>query len=72
MLVVSALAAAIVAVVLRRGVTRYLLVPWLVLAMCSTLAVWGKPNNPARVFTILWPLGALGLARAVADRRGHD
>ena len=69
-LVMSALAAAIVAVVLRRGVTRYLLVPWLVLAMCSTLAVWGKPNNPARVFTILWPLGVLNLARAAAGRRG--
>ena len=68
-LVMSAFAAAIVAVVLRRGVIRYLLVPWLVLAMCSTLAVWGKPNNPARVFTILWPLGVLNLARA-AGRRG--
>ena len=63
-LVLSALAIAIAAAVLRGGVTRYLLVPWLVLAMCSTLTVWGKANNPARVFTILWPLGLLSLGCA--------
>lgn len=69
-LVISALAAAITASVRRSGVIRYLLVPWLLLAMCATLAVWGKANNPARVFTILWPLGVMSLGmRAPGDVR---
>jgi hypothetical protein len=68
-LVISALAIAIAAAVLRGGVTRYLLVPWLVLAMCATLTVWGKANNAARVFTILWPLGLLSLWMPAATYR---
>jgi hypothetical protein len=51
----------IAAAILRGGVTRYLLVPWLVLAMCTTLAVWGLANNPARILAILWPLAVLSL-----------
>ena len=75
-LVLSALTMAIAAVVLRNGLTRYLLVPWLVLALCSTLDVWGKANNPARVFAILWPLGVLSLGMrargGVRNRSGKD
>jgi hypothetical protein len=75
-LVMSALVIALAAVVLRSGVTRYLLVPWLVLAMCSTLDVWGKANNPARVFAILWPLGVLSVGLhaggGVRNRSGKD
>ena len=70
-LVISALAIAIAAVARRGGVTRYLIVPWLVLAMCSTLAVWGKANNPARIFTILWPLAVLSLGIRTRDGVGN-
>jgi hypothetical protein len=30
-----------------------------ILGCVATLEVWGKPNNAARVFAILWPLNLL-------------
>jgi hypothetical protein len=66
-LVIASLIGAVTVIVRRQGVIRYLLVPWLVLAMCSTLMVWGKANNLVRAFAILWPLAVLGLAAARVD-----
>jgi hypothetical protein len=45
---------------------RYLLGPWVVLAVFAGFAVWSKPNNAARAFAILWPIVVL----LVSERRG--
>ena len=46
-----------------RRLFQYLIAPWLVLGLCSTLLVWGKPHNAARSFAILWPLVVLSIWR---------
>jgi hypothetical protein len=51
-----------------RAPSAYLLWPWFVLGLCSTILVWGKPHNAARSFAILWPLMVLQLARSPATR----
>ena len=54
---------AVIAVALRpHDPLWYAMTPWVLLAICSTLLVWGKPNNAARAFAILWPLAILQLA----------
>ena len=46
----------------RIKVLRWLVAPWVALGCFATLEVWGKPNNAARVFAILWPLSILLLS----------
>jgi hypothetical protein len=53
----------------RNPVLRWLVVPWLILGSVSTQVVWGRPNNPARVFSILWPLSMLLLGEAISGHR---
>jgi hypothetical protein len=50
----------------RVSVLRWVVAPWVVLACFSTLKVWGKPNNAARVFAILWPLVVLLISERLA------
>jgi hypothetical protein len=61
------LTAAVMLAVGRISVLRWLIAPWLVLGCVSTLEVWGKPNNAARVFAILWPLTVLVLSEWLSD-----
>lgn len=53
----------------RSSVLRWLVAPWVTLGCFSTLEVWGKPNNAARVFAILWPLSILLLGEWLSDWR---
>jgi len=53
----------------RVSVLRWIVAPWVLLACFSTLKVWGKPNNAARVFAILWPLAVLLISERLSDRR---
>ena len=46
-----------------RQALTYLMAPWFVLGLCSTILVWGKPHNAARSFAILWPLMVLQVAK---------
>ena len=62
-------AATVMLAVGRTSVLRWLVAPWLALGCVSTLEVWGKPNNAARVFTILWPLSVLLLSDWLSDGR---
>ena len=53
----------------RVTVLRWLVAPWVALGCFSTLEVWGKPNNAARVFAILWPLSMLLLNERLSEWR---
>jgi hypothetical protein len=66
------IAAGIMLVVGRISVLRWLVAPWVALGCVSTLEVWGKPNNAARVFAILWPLSVLLLSERVSDWRKRN
>ena len=62
LVVVTFVAATVMLAVGRTSVLRWLIAPWVALGCVSTLEVWGKPNNAARVFAILWPLSVLLLS----------
>jgi hypothetical protein len=53
--------AALCLVRIRHDRFSFLLAPWFVLGLCSTLLVWGKPHNMARSFAIMWPLMLLSM-----------
>jgi hypothetical protein len=45
---------------------RAIVVAWLALGCFATVQVWGKPNNAARVFAMLWPLSILLIGQRAA------
>ena len=48
---------------------RWVGLPWVALAVCSTnYAVWDIPNNVARAFAIVWPIGMLLCAEWMSFR----
>ena len=53
----------------RNLLLRLALAPWLVVACCAALRMWGKPNNAVRAFALLWPLSVMLFGQVMADRR---
>jgi hypothetical protein len=47
---------------------RLIIAPWLAVACCSAFRMWGKPNNAARAFAILWPLSVLLFSQWLSSR----
>jgi hypothetical protein len=46
----------------RLPAIRWLVTPWIVLAMIATVRVWGPPNNAARTLAVLWPFSVFLVA----------
>jgi hypothetical protein len=53
----------------RNTMLRWVIAPWLVLACCSTSAVWKVPSNAARAYVLLWPVSVLLLAERWSESR---
>lgn len=53
----------------RNGALRAVVAAWLALACFATVQVWGKPNNAARVFVILWPLSVLLVGQRLIEQK---
>jgi hypothetical protein len=53
---------AIAAIWRATSLIRWLVLPWVLLACLAGLRVWGKPNNAARAFAVLWPAAVLQVA----------
>jgi hypothetical protein len=64
------LVGALMVVMGRSALLRWLIVPWLALGCLGTVAVWGRPNNAARAFAIVWPLSVLLLSDRLLTARG--
>ncbi len=71
-LAVAALAAVAVGVAgllaTRSGLVRWLLAPWLAVAVLASSTIWSGGNNAVRVFVPLWAVGWLALAGATRSR----
>lgn len=46
----------------RLPAIRWLVTPWIFLAMMATVRVWGPPNNAARALAVLWPFSVFLVA----------
>ena len=60
--------AGIVVVVTRHRLITWLTTPWIVVALISSVVVWGDGNNAVRAFAPLWLLAWLGAAWIVQSR----
>jgi MFS family permease len=60
--------ALIIVVVTRHRLLGWLTVPWVVVALISSVVVWGDGNNAVRVFAPLWLFTWLGAAWLVQSR----
>jgi hypothetical protein len=65
------LSASLALVISRTSALAWVIVPWLGLASTATLSVWGKPNNVARAFAVLWPLSVLTVVHGVSHRQAR-
>ena len=71
---VALVGAVTVVVVTRHRLIGWLTVPWILVALVSSVVVWGDGNNAVRAFAPLWLLAWLGAAwwvqshSAVADQ----
>jgi hypothetical protein len=66
--VVAVAGALIVVLATRHRLIAWLTIPWVVVALVSSVVVWGDGNNAVRVFAPLWLLAWLGAGWLVQSR----
>lgn len=69
---VSVVVATAMLVVGRSLALRWVVAPWILVALCSTAAVWKVPGNAARGFSILWPVSMLLLVERLRFSSGSS